>query len=189
MSISDCEVWERNMMLLNKTLRSVRAFMIVMIWAELAAAQTPSYRPIVSNPKVMFTVNPGFRDWGPTTIAGTTIIGGNSSGRGGLFAVDTVTGKLKWSLRPTGLFHGSPFVATRPAVIGGTVVVPMGNTLVAVSLATGREMWRGIRTAQGATVAADADTAYVLGDDNYFYAFNAATGRQKWKIAFSEGIG
>ena len=137
----------------------------------------------------MFTVNPGFRDWGPTTIAGTTIIGGNSSGRGGLFAVDTVTGKLKWSLRPTGLFHGSPFVATRPAVIGGTVVVPMGNTLVAVSLATGREMWRGIRTAQGATVAADADTAYVLGDDNYFYAFNAATGRQKWKIAFSEGIG
>jgi outer membrane protein assembly factor BamB len=52
-------------------------------------------------PAEKFTVNPGFRDWGPATVAGTTILSGNSSNRGGLFAVDMLTGKVKWSVRPT----------------------------------------------------------------------------------------
>ena len=132
-------------------------------------------------------MNPGFRDWGPTTIAGTTIIGGNSSNRGGLFAVDTVTGKLKWSARPVGL--SSVFVATKPAVAGNVVVVPFGETVVALALATGKELWRGPKTERGALVASDSRAAYVTGEDNNFYAFDAATGRQNWKVTFARGSG
>jgi len=122
----------------------------------LALAQAaPTLSPLRTQPTEKFTVNPGFRDWARTVLAGTTIIGGNSSNRGGLFAVDTVTGKLKWTFRPTGTASGSPFVATAPAVSGGLAIAPMGNTLVAVTIATGREAWRGPKTAQSAAVAAD----------------------------------
>src|SRR5262245_34357295 len=124
-----------------------------MVWRGFVALLTATICMVSAfgqaAPKERFTVNPGFRDWGPTTIAGTTIIGGNSSNRGGLFAVDTVTGKLKWSARPVGL--PGTFVATKPAVSGNVVIVPMGQTVVAFALATGKEIWRGPRTEQGAS--------------------------------------
>jgi len=156
-----------------------KAWLIATMCVVSAFAQTA--------PTERFTVNPGFRDWGPTTIAGNTIIGGNSSNRGGLFAVDTVTGKLKWSARPVGLPGIS--VATKPAVAGNIVIVPMGITVVAFSLATGKELWRGLNTERLASVAADSGTAYVLGEDNNFYALEAATGQQKWKVSFARGSG
>jgi outer membrane protein assembly factor BamB len=152
----------------------------------LALAQSgPAIVPLRNAPAEKLTVNPGFRDWGPTIVAGTTILGGNSSNRGGLFAVDILTGKVKWTARPTGLAHGTPFVATRPAVSANMVITPMGNTLVGLSLATGKEVWRGPATAQGATVAAGSSLAYVMGEDGNFYALDAATGREKWKVAFA----
>jgi len=151
----------------------------------LTLAQTaPGIAPLRTAPTEKFTVNPGFRDWARTVLAGTTIIGGNSSNRGGLFAVDTVTGKLKWSFRPTGTASGNPFVATAPAVSGGVAIAPMGNTLVAVTIATGREAWRGPATAQSAAVAADGGLAFVLGEDANFHALDAATGREKWAAPF-----
>jgi outer membrane protein assembly factor BamB len=61
----------------------------------------------------------------------------------------------------------------------------MGNTLVALSLATGKELWRGPATAQGAAVAVNSGLAYVLGEDSIFYALEAATGREKWKVGFA----
>jgi outer membrane protein assembly factor BamB len=174
-----------NMTVFNFCWRKVGALVLVMVFAGAAAAQSP----LVADPKETFTVNPGFRDWAPTAIAGNLVIGGNSSGRGGLFAVDTRTGKLLWTSRPTGLAHGSPFVSTRPAIVGRSVIVPMGNTLVAVATATGKELWRGPETAQRATVASDGNSAFVVGEDNHFYAFDAATGREKWKVGFTQGRG
>src|SRR5688500_9492508 len=82
--------------------------------------------PLRTTPTERFTVNPGFRDWSPTTIAGTTILGGNSTNRGGLFAVDMLTGKVKWTSRPAG--NVSPQVATAPVVSGDIVITIMGNT-------------------------------------------------------------
>jgi outer membrane protein assembly factor BamB len=38
-------------------------------------------------------------------------------------------------------------------------------------------------------VAADSGLAYVLGEDNNFYAIDSATGRQKWKVGFARGSG
>lgn len=139
-------------------------------------------RPLRTAPTEKFTVNPGFRDWGPTTIAGTTILGGNSSNRGGLFAVDMLTGKVKWASRPTG--HGNPWVATAPAVSGDIVITIMNNALVGLSLATGRELWRGPATMPSATAAVSSGLAYVLGADAVFYALEAATGRVRWKTGF-----
>lgn len=79
---------------------------------------------------------------------------------------------------------GNPFVATAPAVSDGLALVPMGNTLVAVTIATGREAWRGPRTAQSATVAAGSGMAFVLGEDERFHALDAATGRETWAVPF-----
>jgi outer membrane protein assembly factor BamB len=158
---------------------------VIALGAVLTLAQSaPGIAPLRTAPVEKFTVNPGFRDWARPVLAGTTIIAGNSSNRGGLFAVDTIAGKLKWSFRPTGTASGNPFVATAPAVSGGVAIVPMGNTLVAVTIATGREAWRGPQTAQSAAVAADGGIAFVLGEDANFHAVDAMTGREKWAAPF-----
>lgn len=165
-------------------------------FAQLAAAilctttglAQPASAPVVglrTSPVEKFTVNPGFRDWAPSVISGTTIVAGNSSNRGGLYAIDTVSGKLKWTSRPMGL-PGNPSVATLPAVAGDLVIAPMANTLVAVSLNTGKEAWRGPKTAIGAAAAAAAGTAFVLGDDRIFHAVDAITGRTKWTLPFGK---
>ena len=164
---------------------AVTTLAVAALGGALTVAQTTSaIAPLRTAPVEKFTVNPGFRDWAPTVLAGTTIIGGNSSNRGGLFAVDVVAGKLKWTFRPTGTASGNPFVATAPAVSGGLAIAPMGNTLVAVTIATGREAWRGPATALQAAVAADGGMAFVLGEDASFHALDAATGREKWAAPF-----
>lgn len=89
----------------------------VIVLGALTLAQTsPGVAPLRTAPVESFTVNPGFRNWAPAVIAGTTIISGNSSNRGGLFAIDAVAGKLKWTFRPAGTASGNPFVATAPAI-------------------------------------------------------------------------
>src|SRR4029077_8155272 len=111
---------------------------VMVLGGALALAQTAqTIAPLRTTPAETFTINPGFRDWAPTVLAGTTIIGGNSSNRGGLFAVDTVAGKLKWTFRTTRIAPRHPFGGTAPALAGGMVIVPMGQTLMAVAIATG----------------------------------------------------
>ena len=51
-------------------------------------AQAQSIAPLRTQPVEKLTVNLRFRDWGPVTVAGNTILGGNQTGTGGLFAVD-----------------------------------------------------------------------------------------------------
>jgi outer membrane protein assembly factor BamB len=178
------------MTLLNLTRRGGCAIVCGTLCSVLALAQADSSAngALRTAPTEKLTVNPGFRDWGPTTIAGTTILAGNSTNKGGLFAVDTLTGKLKWTSRPAALRYGLG-VSTPPAVSGSIVIAPMGNTLVAVSLATGKEIWRGLQTARSASVVASSGLAYVLGDDNTFYALDATTGKEKWKRPFARFVG
>jgi len=163
---------------------AVTALAVAALCGVLTMAQTTSIVPLRTAPTEKFTVNPGFRDWAPAVLAGNTNVGGNSSNRGGLFAVDALAGKLKWTFRPTGTASGNPFVATAPAVSGNLAIAPMGNTLVAVTIATGREAWRGPATAQQAAAAADGGLAFVLGEDASFHGLDAATGREKWAVPF-----
>ena len=52
----------------------------IVLCAVAAAAQAGStfHKPLRTTPAEALTVNVPFRDWGPTTIAGTIIVGGNS---------------------------------------------------------------------------------------------------------------
>lgn len=152
------------------------------------AQQEPTPQPLRKAPSEKFAVNPGFRDWGPATVAGTTLLAGSPTGRGGLFAVDMLSGKLKWTYRPV-FKSGTASVSTPPAVSGDVVITPFAaaypGAVVAVSLATGKELWRGPDPAQDAAVATDGDLAYVFAKSGSFHALDVLTGRERWKVAFS----
>jgi glucose dehydrogenase len=148
-------------------------------------------RPLRTAPIEKLTVNLGFRDWGPATVVGSTVIAGNQTGRGGLFAVDTVTGKARWAYRPV-FSSGTASVSTAPAVAGTLVIAPFAaahpGSLIAVSLATGKEVWRGPDPEQGAGVAVDGDLTYILGKDGAFSGLDAANGRVRWKADFATNL-
>ena len=147
--------------------------------------------PLKSTPTEKLTVNPGFRDWGPITVAGATILGGNQTGAGGLLAIDVASGKVKWSYRPV-FPTGTAGVSTAPAVAGELVIVPFAmahpGAVAAVTLASGKEVWRGPDPEVGAGVAVDGDGAYILGKDGNFSALDAATGRERWKVKFATNL-
>ncbi len=151
-----------------------------------------SIQPLRTAPTEKLTVNPGFRDWGPTIVTGTTILGGNSTGSGGLFAVDMLNGKLKWTYRPT-FNGGTASLSTPPAFSGDTVIVPFAaaypGALVCVSLATGKEVWRGPDPVQGAAAAVSSGLAFIMAKNGTFHALDAVNGRERWKIALSNRAG
>jgi outer membrane protein assembly factor BamB len=165
----------------------------VALFTGLGFAQSdpPRIQPLRKVPAETLTVNPGFRDWGPATVAGTTILAGNQTGHGGLFAVDMLTGRVKWTYRPV-FSTGTASVSTPPAVTGELVITPFAaaypGAVVAVSLTTGKEVWRGPDPVQHAAVAISADLAYVLGKNGNFYALDTATGRERWKVAFATNL-
>jgi len=156
------------------------------VFAQQASSITA---PLRTAPTEKLTVNPGFRDWSPTTVTGTTILGGNQTNRGGVVAIDMLTGKVKWTYRPV-FNSGTAAVSTAPAVSGDIVVTPFSmaypGAVVGVALATGKEVWRGPDPAVDAAVAVHAGLAYVLGKDGRFYALEAATGRERWKVALGD---
>ena len=160
------------------------------LWSVIGFAQLDpaKVRPLRTAPTEKLTVNPGFRDWGPATVAGTTILAGNQTNRGGLFAIDMTNGKVKWMHRPV-FSSGTASVSTPPAVSGDVVITPYAaaypGAVVGVSLATGKEVWRGLDPAQNAAVAVNAGLAYVMGKNGTFYGLEAASGREVWKVAFS----
>src|SRR5690349_6017392 len=89
----------------------------------LAQTETTPIAPLRTTPAEKLTVNPGFRDWSPITVAGNTIVGGNQTNRGGVFAIDAQTGKVRWTFRP--VFNGgTAAVSTAPAVDGDLVITP-----------------------------------------------------------------
>jgi hypothetical protein len=87
----------------------------------LHAEGTPSgVQPVRVQPSVKTAITAGFRDWGPATLAGDTIIGTNMTGRGGVFV--TLDGGL-WVDTPKSLSRlqhtrDAPLVEARP-VAGG----------------------------------------------------------------------
>ena len=161
---------------------------VLCAWSGLAQSNSAPIQPLRSVPTERLKVNPGFRDWSPATLAGTTILAGNQTGAGGLFAVDMVAGKLKWAFRPV-FSTGTASLSTPPAVSGGTVIVPFATAypgaVVAVSLATGKEIWRGPDPVQNSAIAIDEGLAYITTKTGSFIAMDVATGRERWKMALA----
>jgi outer membrane protein assembly factor BamB len=172
-----------------------RARLIVLaaipLLAVFAQIDVTTALPLRSTPAEKLTVNLGFRDWGPATVAGSTVIAGNQTGRGGLFAIDATTGKARWTYRPV-FSSGTASVSTVPAVVGSLVITPFAaahpGAVIAVSLTTGKEVWRGPDPEQGAGVAVDGDFAYILAKGGSLFALDAVTGRERWKADFGTNL-
>lgn len=151
-----------------------------------AQRDATTVRAVRQTPTERFAVSSGNRDWGPASIAGDLIVAGGPSGKAGLHAVDMRTGKLKWSYRPADI-NGS--VSTPPAVVRDLAIAPFGaanpGAVIAVSLSTGKAVWRGPDPATNATVVALGDMVYVHTKDAVFLALDAATGREVWRRAFA----
>ena len=78
---------------------------------------------------------------------------------------------------------GSKTIIKATSPFGYVLAYP--GAVIAVSLVTGKEAWRGPDPAQNAIVAASSGLAYVLSKDNNFYALDAANGRERWKVGFA----
>jgi outer membrane protein assembly factor BamB len=155
--------------------------------AVSAQPDSSSIRPLRTAPSEKFAVKLGFRDWGPATVAGQTILAGTPNGSGGLHAIDMSSGKLKWTSRPV---NSGRFVSTAPAIFRNLVIAPFNSdnppgAVIGLALDTGKEVWRGPDPAVDASVTVHAGLAYVLGKDANFYALDAASGREIWKMKFS----
>ncbi|HWZ98062.1 MAG TPA: PQQ-binding-like beta-propeller repeat protein [Candidatus Dormibacteraeota bacterium] len=109
------------------------------------------------------------------------------SGDGNVYALDAVTGYMKWRFKAGDVIHASPALADGTLYVGS-----WDSYFYALDAATGKEKWRfktgedpDIHNQQGIqSSAAVADGVVYFGcRDSKFYAVDAATGKQLW--AFS----
>ncbi len=116
------------------------------------------------------------------TVAGNTVYIG--SGDQHVYALDAVTGALKWQFATGDVIHASPAVANGLVYIGS-----WDRNLYALDAATGRERWRyttgndttiynQIGIASSAAVA--GGLVFVGGRDGHFHVVDANTGVLKW---------
>jgi outer membrane protein assembly factor BamB len=117
------------------------------------------------------------------TIAGGLVLFG--SGDQHVYALDAVSGTLRWSFATGDVVHASPAVAAGVVYVGS-----WDRNLYALDAATGRERWRyttgndttiynQIGIASSAAVA--NGVVFVGGRDGQFHAVDARTGALKWK--------
>ena len=107
---------------------------------------------------------------------GTVYIGSNDAN---LYALDAVTGSLKWSLALDG-----PIDLSSPAVANGTVYIgTTGGTLYAIDAAAGVPKWghsTGYVIESSPTVS--NGMVYFGANDGYLYALDATTGNTVWVV-------
>jgi len=158
---------------------------LIQILLFFLAVTLQAQQPLRTKPVEKLIVSLGFRDWGAITIAGNTVLAGHPNDGGGIYAIDGTTGKQKW-------FHvapkseGNPSVS-RPAVVSGdTVLVCYGKYLVALSLATGRERWRGPAPFDTSVPIIAGNMVYMTDAEGALNALDLATGKILWKTPFGE---
>ena len=167
-----------------KTIVSVSLLLLLSTTWRLAPAQADPkpVQPLRTLPVEQLTVRPGVRDLGPAVLVGGTLYLGGPSGKAGMFAIDAATGKLRWTFRsPT----TSGSVSTRPVVVGPLVIAPYGAALpgavIALSAATGKEVWRALDPSEYSAVVAEGNRIFVVSKDCVLFALAAANGQEQWK--------
>lgn len=170
-------------------MRIRRALPVVLgVLGVLHAAETPSgIQPVRAQPSVKTAITAGFRDWGPATLAGDTIIGTNMTGRGGVFAFDAVTGKPRWTWRGggnSGVSVSAPVIVTADmAVVLLKTTYP--NRIVGLSLATGKERWHvEVEVLREAELGSHEGLVFVQTADAHLRAYDAQTGKAAWAFPF-----
>lgn len=153
-----------------------RLLSLVLIGAVAPAA---AQAPLRTAPTVAWAATAGFRDWGAVVKVGDLVIGANVNGRGGLYAVDDATGKVKWRV---GTEHGSE----APVSDGRVVVMPwwQAEAIAAYAVTTGKPMWRvPFRFVRTNPIAlADGLVIAQNGTDGSLHAFDVATGAERWTL-------
>ena len=168
-----------------RTLCHVCLLFVLALGSRPAIAQTDprAVQPLRTAPVETLTVKPGVRDLGPAVLAGGTRYLGAQTGQAGLFAIDAATGKLRCTFRPATI-NGS--VSTLPAIFGTLVITPYGpanpGAVIAVSAATGKEVWRAGDPSAYSAVVAEGERVFVVSKDCTLYALAAATGQEQWKM-------
>jgi outer membrane protein assembly factor BamB len=118
----------------------------------------------------------------PTVSNGIVYIGGwydvpGFTRKGSLYAVNATTGQLVWEgLTNTG-------ISSSPTVANGIVFITGDDlNLSALDAATGAIRWQKQILPNSASPAVSNGIVYVGGGgSHYIYAFDAATGTQKWR--------
>jgi outer membrane protein assembly factor BamB len=143
------------------------------------AASAPLPTAVRGTPTVAWVTNLGFRDWGAVVLAGGAIVGANSSGKGGLYAVDASTGQLRWKVVTSNKTGEAP-------VSDGTYVVVPWTTdvqLAAYELASGRLAWsKPYEPVRGAQPVHVDGLVIVQQADGHLSAFDVRTGAERWKL-------
>ena len=114
-------------------------------------------------------------------IRNMVYVGGNN---GKFYALDAVTGTLKWDFTSTKAFsYSSPAFKDSVVFVGG-----IDNYVYAFHALTGKVLWKFLTGSTGieAPVTVDGNTVYVGCNDDVFYALDAQTGLEKWKV-FTQG--
>jgi outer membrane protein assembly factor BamB len=154
--------------------------------AELASGATVprpiAQAPVSRTPSVLWQTKLGFRDWGDLALANGVIVGSNSSGKGGLFAVDASTGQLRWKLATSNSTGESPASDGTIAVVAWT----RGTVLASYSLADGRLAWtKPFEMVPGGVPIVSGDTVIAQGSDGFVYAFDLASGAERRKRQYA----
>ncbi|MFI6588411.1 PQQ-binding-like beta-propeller repeat protein [Embleya sp. NPDC050493] len=116
----------------------------------------------------------------PTIVAGTAYI---TSDDRHVYAVDTATGRQRWSFEADGLLE-------RPLVAGGLVhVIGHLDKLYTLDAATGVKRWEYPTGEVLGTPIATGGVLYVGGrDSGLVYAFDAGTGSKQWEFATNNAV-
>ncbi|HSP44498.1 MAG TPA: PQQ-binding-like beta-propeller repeat protein, partial [Chthoniobacterales bacterium] len=119
----------------------------------------------------------------PVIAQGAVFFG---SGDGNLYALDALTGELKWKFKTGDVIHASPAYADGAIYVGS-----WDSYFYAVDAATGKEKWRFhggedplIHNQVGfqSSAAVVDGVVYVGCRDSNLYALEAATGKEKWRF-------
>lgn len=124
----------------------------------------------------------------PTVANGIVYIGSwydiaTFSHKGSLFAVNAATGQLVWEkLQNTG-------ISSSPCVANGRLYITTDDlNIYALDAVSGATLWKKQILANSASPAVSNNTVYVGGGGTgYFYAFDAATGVERWRFAVPGG--
>lgn len=150
---------------------------------------------------------------GPAVVDGVAYVG--ASRGGGLQAIDTTSGAVRWRAETDGFLIGFPAVAKGVVYVGSGTDLDGQGTVQAFDAATGNQRWRfdaqrrlgdaspavvdGVVYVASGAISAPAvvdDTVYVGGghttggssEASVLFALDAATGTERWRLTL-EGTG
>jgi outer membrane protein assembly factor BamB len=106
------------------------------------------------------------------------------SGDGNVYALDAMTGSLKWKFQTGDVVHSSPAIVDGKLFVGS-----WDSNLYALDAATGKELWRFKTEEDGeihnqvgiqSSPAVVNDVVYFGCRDSNLYAVDAVTGKERW---------